>query len=167
MTALERWRGAAFECAQGSRIFFPGRERPNIGLNSGSRELPTAMFRPALGSNSSFHAPRDKPRVEPFAGAAGLTEFVAIQAPRKIARVSLGAINSGSPPVRFCSDAGYCLLLTAYCLLIALANFSAENTGGEQVRSVQIKAAALSRTGYSTSLFGNAPSWLSHHSTRL
>jgi hypothetical protein len=58
------------------------------------------MFRPAFGSNSLFQAPRDKPRAGPFAGAACLKNFVAIHAPRKIARGPLVASQSGSPPVR-------------------------------------------------------------------
>jgi hypothetical protein len=54
-----------------------------------------------------------------------------------------------------------------YLLPATVTNFSAEKTGGEQLCSPQINAAAFSRTGYSTSAFGSGPSWLSHHSTRL
>jgi hypothetical protein len=56
---------------------FQGEEGQNIGLN---RRLPRNYQRDVLAggrSNNLFHAPRDKPRVESFAGAACLKQYVA------------------------------------------------------------------------------------------
>jgi hypothetical protein len=57
------------------------------------------MFCQTVGSINLFDAPKDKPRVGLFAGAACLKKFVATHAPRKIGLGTLGAIQSGSPPV--------------------------------------------------------------------
>jgi hypothetical protein len=43
------------------------------------------MFCPAVGSNNLFHAPRDKPSVESFAGAACLSPVLARHAIEQIA----------------------------------------------------------------------------------
>src|SRR6266852_4671480 len=51
--------------------------------------------------------------------------------------------------------------------LTRLLILSGENIGAEQLRSVQRNAAACSSSGYCTSGFGKAPSFWSHHSTRL
>jgi hypothetical protein len=48
------------------------------------------IFCPAIGSITPSHAPRDKPHVGSFAGAACLKRFVAIHAPRKNSAGSLG-----------------------------------------------------------------------------
>ena len=44
---------------------------------------------------------------------------------------------------------------------------AASKMGGEQVREVHTNAAARANWGYSTSGFGNLPSFASHHSRRL
>ena len=65
------------------------------------------------------------------------------------------------------------VLLTRICQRCRLVIFvlaiksSTAKTGAEQALSVQRKAAARLRVGYSTSEFGNRPSRSSNHSTRL
>ena len=72
---------------------FQSEEGREIGLN---RRLPRIAQRDVLSTGrfeSLFHAPRDKPRVETFAGAACLKQFVAVHTPREMARGPLGAIK--------------------------------------------------------------------------
>jgi hypothetical protein len=82
---LEGSRFSAFR--RTSHISLQGEEGLNIRLN---KRLPRIAQRDVLfgGQFRIIHfAPKDKPSVGSFAGAACLKRFVAIYAPRKIARV--------------------------------------------------------------------------------